>query len=387
MRHISFSSLSHSVEDIEKMYKNGTIKYGDIVFQQYTDNYSHLFMNGTWIKSIYNSELNSNNEIEDDVYILSSSIDSVSKKLDNTSIRLNDVSTRLSTDYINQTQYLNDSSIIANTFTELNNKIDNIDITHQLEDVYTSISELNKGVTDVSLSLYNLTETENINSTIDTFKEVEEFLNNISDSSTLTELLLNTKDVIIDDLSEQYCKKDVVNNVSADLNDVSTRLLSDYINHVQYLDDESLIASTFADLNIKINSNTTDIRKEIILLKNRLSDYINHVQYLDDESLIASTFADLNNKINNIGKVNLSNYYSIEQVDEKIASINTVTNEISTNLNNSSLLLNDVSTRLSTDYINKTQYLDDKSFISSSLVELNNKIESLQQELNKIKAQ
>ena len=342
MRHISFSSLSHSVEDIEKMYKNGTIKYGDIVFQQYTDNYSHLFMNGTWIKSIYNSELNSNNEIEDDVYILSSSIDSVSKKLDNTSIRLNDVSTRLSTDYINQTQYLNDSSIIANTFTELNNKIDNIDITHQLEDVYTSISELNKGVTDVSLSLYNLTETENINSTIDTFKEVEEFLNNISDSSTLTELLLNTKDVIIDDLSEQYCKKDVVNNVSADLNDVSTRLLS---------------------------------------------DYINHVQYLDDESLIASTFADLNNKINNIGKVELSNYYSIEQVDEKIAGINTVTNEISTNLNNSSLLLNDVSTRLSTDYINKTQYLDDESFISSSLVELNNKIESLQQELNKIKAQ
>ena len=369
MRHISFSSLSHSVEDVEKMYKNGTIKYGDIVFQQYTDNYSHLFMNGTWIKSIYNSELNSNNEIEDDVYILSSSIDSVSKKLDNTSIRLNDVSTRLSTDYINQTQYLNDSSIIANTFTELNNKIDNIDITHQLEDVYTSISELNKGVTDVSLSLYNLTETENINSTIDTFKEVEKFLNNISDSSTLTELLLNTKDGIIDDLSEQYCKKDVVNNVSADLN------------------DESLIASTFADLNIKINSNTTDIRKEINLLKNRLSDYINHVQYLDDESLIASTFADLNNKINNIGKVDLSNYYSIEQVDEKIASINTVTNEISTNLNNSSLLLNDVSTRLSTDYINQTQYLNDGSIIANTFTELNNKIESLQQELNKIKAQ
>ena len=208
--------------------------------------------------------------------------------------------------------------------------------------MYTSISELNKGVADVSLSLYNLTETENINSTIDTFKEVEKFLNNISDSSTLTELLLNTKDGIIDDLSEQYCKKDVVNNVSADLNDVSTSLLR---------------------------------------------DYINHVQYLDDESLIASTFADLNNKINNIGKVDLSNYYSIEQVDEKIAGINTVTNEISTNLNNSSLLLNDISTRLSTDYINKTQYLDDESFIASSLVELNNKIESLQQELNKIKAQ
>ena len=126
MRHISFSSLSHSVEDIEKMYKNGTIKYGDIVFQQYTDNYSHLFMNGTWIKSIYNSELNSNNEIEDDVYILSSSIDSVSKKLDNTSIRLNDVSTRLSTDYINKTQYLDDESFIASSLVELNNKIESL---------------------------------------------------------------------------------------------------------------------------------------------------------------------------------------------------------------------------------------------------------------------
>ena len=220
MLYIRFLNFQTPLQDIEKMYKDGDIKYGDIVCQQYNDKSSHLFMNGTWIKTLYNSKIKQNNEIEDDIEFLSTAIgnnstnigevstrlndtstrlnnvstklDDTSNNLNDTSIRLNDVSTRLKDDYVNKTQYLKDEELIASTFADLNNKINNFDITKQLEPIYSNISNLNSSVQNVSDVLYTLTETENINHTIDTFKEVEKFLNNISDSSTLTELLLNT---------------------------------------------------------------------------------------------------------------------------------------------------------------------------------------------------
>ena len=46
----------------------------------------------------------------------------------------------------------------------------------------------------------------------------------------------------------------------------------------------------------------------------RLLNYLTINQYLKDEELIASTFADLNNKINNVGNIDdvISNYYNID---------------------------------------------------------------------------
>jgi hypothetical protein len=44
----------------------------------------------------------------------------------------------------------------------------------------------------------------------------------------------------------------------------------------------------------------------------RLLNYLTINQYLKDEELIASTFADLNNKINNVGNIDFSNYYNID---------------------------------------------------------------------------
>ena len=64
----------------------------------------------------------------------------------------------------------------------------------------------------------------------------------------------------------------------------------------------------------------------------RLLNYLTINQYLKDEELIASTFADLNNKINNVGNIDFSNYYTTEVIDNKIKDINTSINNTSTRI-------------------------------------------------------
>ena len=184
MLYIRFLNLQNPLQDVEQLYKDGTIKQGDIVCQQYNDKYSHLFMNGTWVKTKYTSKIAQNTEIEDDVKTL---YDSIS----NNSTNITDISTRLS-------------------------------------------------------------------------------------------------------------------NISTNLSNISTNLSDNYITKSQYLEDEELIASSFAYVNNKINDQTEDI-------STKLSNYITKTQYLKDEKLIASTFADVNNKINSL-------YAEIAELKEQLKS-------------------------------------------------------------------
>ena len=101
-----------------------------------------------------------------------------------------------------------------------------------------------------------------------------------------------------------------ISNISTNITDISTKL-SNYLTIEQYLKDEKLIARAFIDLDDRINAQTelidnnstniADISTNISNISTNLSDnYINKTQYLKDEELIASTFADLNNKINSL---------------------------------------------------------------------------------------
>ena len=128
MLYIRFLNLQNPLQDVEQLYKDGTIKPGDIVCQQYEDKYSHLFMNGTWVKTKYTSKIAQNTEIEDDVKTL---YDLIS----NNSTNIRDISTRLSDNYITKSQYLKDEKLIASTFADVNNKINSL---------YAEIAELKK---------------------------------------------------------------------------------------------------------------------------------------------------------------------------------------------------------------------------------------------------
>ena len=150
MLYIRFLNLQNPLQDVEQLYKDGTIEQGDIVCQQYTDKYSHMFMNGTWVKAKYTSKIAQNTEVEDDVKTLYDSIVNTSTMLNDTSIRLNnvsintnksivDVSSRLNDtsvrllNYLTINQYLKDEKLIASTFADVNNKINSL---------YAEIAEL-----------------------------------------------------------------------------------------------------------------------------------------------------------------------------------------------------------------------------------------------------
>ena len=98
---------------------------------------------------------------------------------------------------------------------------------------------------------------------------------------------------------------------------ISTNLSDNYITKEQYLKDEELVASSFADINNKINAQTELLNNNstnIADISTKLSDnYINKTQYLKDEELIASTFADVNNKINSL-------YAEIAELKEQLKS-------------------------------------------------------------------
>lgn len=206
MLYIRFLNLQNPLQDVEQLYKDGTIKQGDIVCQQYTDKYSHLFMNGTWVKTKYISKIAQNTEVEDDVKTLYDSIVNTSTMLNDTSIRLNNVSTRL-----------NDTSIRLN------------DVSTRLNDTSTKLSN---------------------------YLTIEQYL---KDEKLIARAFIDLDDRI-------NAQTELIDNNSTNIADISTNLSDNYINKTQYLKDEKLIASTFADVNNKINS----LYAEIAELKEQL---------------------------------------------------------------------------------------------------------------------
>ena len=113
-----------------------------------------------------------------------------------------------------------------------------------------------------------------------------------------------------------------ISNISTNITDISTKL-SNYLTIEQYLKDEKLIARAFIDLDNRINAQTelldnnstniTDISTNITDISTKLSNYLTKTQYLKDEKLIASTFADVNNKINSL-------YAEIAELKEQLKS-------------------------------------------------------------------
>ena len=116
MLYIRFLNLQNPLQDVEQLYKDGTIKQGDIVCQQYNDKYSHLFMNGTCVKTKYTSKIAQNTEIEDDVKTLYDLISNNSTNITDISTNLSNISTNLSDNYITKSQYLEDEELIASSF-------------------------------------------------------------------------------------------------------------------------------------------------------------------------------------------------------------------------------------------------------------------------------
>ena len=353
------------------------------------------------------------NGISEKVYNCSNNIDNVSSKID-------DVSSRLKDDYLTKSQH---KQSMDSSFAQLDKQIKNIDVTKQLTPINDNIKSLNqktdtigKSLNTVESKINNLIGSDVRNGTIDTFNDVKKFLSNISDSSTLVEILKKNSggSSISPDVLENYYTKEVVDNVSTDistkinkinikltsdqlkidsntlsnqntssrLNDVSSRLndSSSRINDVSSkLNDSS---SRINDVSSKLNDSSSRINNVSSRLNDvsiKLDDVISKInngdgssetpvsggvtleQYLKDEELIASTLNDLNKNIN-------------ENKDYITRRLNTALSKVNRKI------ISETSKYLLTE-----QYLKDEELIASTLNDLNNKIGSLQKEVDELK--
>ena len=234
MLYIRFLNLQNPLQDVEQLYKDGTIKQGDIVCQQYNDKYSHLFMNGTWVKTKYISKIAQNTEVEDDVKTLYDSIVNIS--------------TNLSDNYLTKEQYLEDEELIASTFADINNKIN----------AQTELLDNNStNITDISTKLSNYLTIEQY---LKDEKLIARAFIDLDDRINAQTELIDNNSTNIADISTN------ISNISTNISNISTNLSDNYLTKTQYLKDEKLIASTFADVNNKINS----LYAEIAELKEQL---------------------------------------------------------------------------------------------------------------------
>lgn len=273
MSDLRFLHIYKTKSEIEQMYKdNDIIQKNDIVLQEdNNDDSLKLFINGKWVTTTYISKISDNTKVENDIQLLNSS--------------LNDVSSRLFNDYVTNETYLNDEKLISNTFADIKLKVDNlIPNNNDIPNIKKNVNTINSSVLNIETTLNNLTGTssDSVNNVIDNFKEVEKFLSNISDSSTLSEILLSQKEEIlasdklenyyvksvIDDLSTNVSNIDAsVSDISVNINDISNRLdltiqsLTNYVTKDDYVSDEKLIANTLTDMNSKIQALQEQVKK------------------------------------------------------------------------------------------------------------------------------
>ena len=187
---------------------------------------------------------------------------------------------------------------------KLNTSIINleIDTTNSLNTLNTSVTtletnqkKLNTSLASLRESFDKLADTEDINGVIDTFKEVEDFLSNISDEKTLTGMLnelqvgINSHiDASIKDISNAIdnVKEEIgtnINNrinalettinttvntklteINSSINDISTRLKQSITDQQTYVSTEiGRINSSIQDLNTTIKQNVDTSLKAI----------------------------------------------------------------------------------------------------------------------------
>ena len=187
---------------------------------------------------------------------------------------------------------------------KLNTSIINleIDTTNSLNTLNTSVTtletnqkKLNTSLASLRESFDKLVDTEDINGVIDTFKEVEDFLSNISDEKTLTGMLnelqvgINSHiDASIKDISNAIdnVKEEIgtnINNrinalettinttvntklteINSSINDISTRLKQSITDQQTYVSTEiGRINSSIQDLNTTIKQNVDTSLKSI----------------------------------------------------------------------------------------------------------------------------
>ena len=252
---------------------------------------------------------------------------------------------------------------------KLNTSIINleIDTTNSLNTLNTSVTtletnqkKLNTSLASLRESFDKLVDTEDINGVIDTFKEVEDFLSNISDEKTLTGML-NELQVGINSHIDASIK-----DISNAIDNVKEEIGTNINNRINALE---------TTINTTVNTKLTEINSSINDISTRLKQSITDQQtYVSTEiGRINSSIQDLNTTI----KQNVDT--SLKAIQSKLdSSLKTVSDSLtSTTSRVAQLELNNVTaakvttgtdTKLwndTTDSINENSYVINKQVLTT----------------------
>ena len=252
---------------------------------------------------------------------------------------------------------------------KLNTSIRNLDLdtTNSLNTLNTSVTtletnqkKLNTSLASLRESFDKLVDTEDVNGVIDTFREVEDFLSNISDEKTLTGMLSELKTGIDSHIDASI--KDISNAIDNVKEEIGTNIN----NRVNALE---------TTINTTVNTKLTEINSSINDISTRLKQSITDQQtYVSTEiGKINSSIKDLNTTI----KQNVDT--SLKAIQSKLdSSLKTVSDSLtSTTSRVAKLELNNVTaakvttgtnTKLwndTTDSINEDSYVINKQVLTT----------------------
>ena len=252
---------------------------------------------------------------------------------------------------------------------KLNTSIINleIDTTNSLNTLNTSVTtletnqeKLNTSLASLRESFDKLVDTEDINGVIDTFKEVEDFLSNISDEKTLTGML-NELQVGINSHIDASIK-----DISNAIDNVKEEIGTNINNRINALE---------TTINTTVNTKLTEINSSINDISTRLKQSITDQQtYVSTEiGRINSSIQDLNTTIKQNVDTSLKAIqskldYSLKVVTDSLTSTTSRVAQLELNNVTAAKVTTGTDTKLwndTTDSINENSYVINKQVLTT----------------------
>lgn len=393
-----------SISNLSQKHDSSFIQVTNLISSQGTSIGNKITRDISTAKQELNSNIstiqsNLNGKIDNTNTSINLQFDRVARKLEHQNTSIDDISIRLNTTSRAIVKALNTSAndlynITTDISTRIKSTIDGvkIDITEKydadirklntsirnldlvtttslntLNTLNTSVTTLEKNQKKLNTSLASLREsfdklvnTEDVNGVIDTFREVEDFLSNISDEKTLTGMLSELKTGIDSHIDASI--KDISNAIDSVKEEIGTNIN----NRVNALE---------STLNTTVNTKLTEINSSINDISTRLKQSITDQQtYVSTEiGKINSSIKDLNTTI----KQNVDT--SLKAIQSKLdSSLKTVSDSLtSTTSRVAKLELNNVTaakvttgtnTKLwndTTDSINEDSYVINKQVLTT----------------------
>ena len=363
-------------------------------------------------KNIYDISTDVSN-LKGNVYNISTNVKDLSTYIINISSNVSDISTDVSLIKQNLYDTSTDVSILIDNVYDISTDVSTLkaytenlstDVNDRLDVICTSIGFINSSTDALDTSIRDiidrfntLTDTSNANDVIDTFKEVETFLNSISDASTLTGILQASDKKITEHIDSSYNEiLDIIgdNGLTKQFKDADTSI-------VQYVNSSlSVINTSIETVNSSVNSLESDYLKSIEYTRHIGTSIFDINDNVNEDSYIFDTYKVTLNKdniqtdvsINVINKYFVNEVLNIEHVaaaalndiNGRVNANNDLLNIINTSIGDINSSLNTFNTSIS--YINSSLNIIDTSIsdINSSLNTINTSIGILDTSVNSI---